>query len=82
MEPSLVFSSDLQDTKCLSMTKKDREIHNKGISQLQTNNGGDIIWGAFQAIGFELAFDTKAAPYRLLFNEEKLRESADFRELW
>jgi hypothetical protein len=34
------------------------------------------IWGAFQATGFE--FDTEAEPYRLLFNEEKLRQSAGF----
>jgi hypothetical protein len=33
----------------------------------------------FQAIGFE--FDTEGEPYRLLFNEEKLRQNADFREL-
>jgi hypothetical protein len=38
------------------------------------------IWGAFQALGFE--FDTRSEPYRLLFNEEKLRESTGFRELW
>jgi hypothetical protein len=37
------------------------------------------IWGAFQAIGFE--FDAEAEPCRLLFNEEKLRQSEDFREL-
>jgi hypothetical protein len=40
------------------------------------------IWGAFRAIGFEFEFDTEAEPYRLLFNEEKLRQSAGFRELW
>jgi hypothetical protein len=38
------------------------------------------IWGAFQALGFE--FDTRSKPYRILFNEEKLRESTGFRELW
>jgi hypothetical protein len=38
------------------------------------------IWEAFQAIGFE--FDTELEPYRLLFNEEKLRQSEGFRELW
>jgi hypothetical protein len=27
-------------------------------------------------------FDTRSEPYRLLFNEEKLRESAGFREWW
>jgi hypothetical protein len=37
-------------------------------------------WGDFQAIEFE--FDTEAEPYRLLFNEEKLRQSECFRELW
>jgi hypothetical protein len=31
------------------------------------------IWEAFRAIGFEFEFDTEAEPYRLLFNEEKLR---------
>jgi hypothetical protein len=40
------------------------------------------IWGAFRAIGCEFEFDTEAEPYRLLFNEEKLRQSEDFRELW
>jgi hypothetical protein len=34
------------------------------------------IWGALQAIGFEFDFDTEPEPYRLLFNEEKLRQSA------
>jgi hypothetical protein len=38
------------------------------------------IWGAFRALGFE--FDTRGEPYRLLFDEEKLRESTGFRELW
>jgi hypothetical protein len=33
------------------------------------------IWRAFQAIGFE--FNTEGEPYHLLFNEEKLRQSAD-----
>jgi hypothetical protein len=37
-------------------------------------------WEAFQVIGFE--FDTGAEPYRLLSNEEKLRQSEGFRELW
>jgi hypothetical protein len=44
------------------------------------------IWGSFQALGFEFEFefefDTTSEPYRLLFKEEKLRESAGFRELW
>jgi hypothetical protein len=40
------------------------------------------IWGAFQALGFEFEFDQTNEPYRLSFNEEKLRESAGFRELW
>jgi hypothetical protein len=38
------------------------------------------IWRALQAIGVE--FDTEANPYRLLFNEEKLRQSEGFGELW
>jgi hypothetical protein len=37
-------------------------------------------YGAFQTIAFE--FDTEAEPYRLLFNEEKLRQSEGLRELW
>jgi hypothetical protein len=37
-------------------------------------------WGAFQAIRFEFEFDMEAEPYRLLFTEEKLRQSASFRE--
>jgi hypothetical protein len=40
------------------------------------------LWGGFQALGFEFEFDTTSWPYRLLFNEEKPRESAGFRELW
>jgi hypothetical protein len=38
------------------------------------------IYRAFRAIGFE--FDTEAERYRFLFNEEKLRQSEGFRELW
>jgi hypothetical protein len=38
------------------------------------------IWRVFRAIEFE--FDTEAEPYRLLFNEEKLRQSEGFGELW
>jgi hypothetical protein len=43
-----------------------------------------IICGAFQALRFEFefVFDTTSEPCRLLFNEENLKESADFRELW
>jgi hypothetical protein len=33
----------------------------------------------FQPLGLE--FDTRREPYRLLFDEEKLRESAGFEEL-
>jgi hypothetical protein len=36
------------------------------------------IWGAFREIEFE--FDTEVEPYRVLFNEEKLRQSEGFRE--
>jgi hypothetical protein len=39
-------------------------------------------WKVFQALGFEFEFDTTSKPYRLLSNEEKPRESADFRQLW
>jgi hypothetical protein len=40
------------------------------------------IWGAVQALGFDFEFDQTSEPYRLLFNEENLRNSAGFRELW
>jgi hypothetical protein len=40
------------------------------------------ICRAFQALGFEFEFHTANEPYRLLFKEEKLRESGGFRELW
>jgi hypothetical protein len=36
--------------------------------------------GGFRAFGLE--FDTRRGPYRLLFDEGKLRGSAGFRELW
>jgi hypothetical protein len=39
------------------------------------------IWGAFRAIGFGFGFDTESEPYWLLFDGEKLRQSAGFREL-
>jgi hypothetical protein len=38
-------------------------------------------WRSFRTIGFEFEFETEAEPYRLLFNEEKLRQSEGFREL-
>jgi hypothetical protein len=40
------------------------------------------IWGDFREIGFDFEFDTEAEPYRLLFNEQKLRQTEGFRELW
>jgi hypothetical protein len=40
------------------------------------------IWRAFQALGFEFEFDPTSEPYRLLSNEEKLRQSEGFGELW
>jgi hypothetical protein len=40
------------------------------------------IWGAFRAIGLEFEFDIEAEPYRFLFNEEKLRQSAGFLGRW
>jgi hypothetical protein len=40
------------------------------------------MWGSFQAIAFEFEFDPEVEPYRLLFNEEKLRQSEGFRDLW
>jgi hypothetical protein len=38
------------------------------------------IWGAFAAIGF--SYDIAQNPYGLLFDEEKLRQSPGFVELW
>jgi hypothetical protein len=38
------------------------------------------IWEAFRGIGLE--FDPEVKPYRLLFNEEKLRQCEGFRDLW
>jgi hypothetical protein len=38
------------------------------------------IWGAFAAIGF--SYDIAQNPYKLLFDEEKLRQSPGFVELW
>jgi hypothetical protein len=38
------------------------------------------IWKAFRAIGFEQ--DRVAEPYRLLSNEETLRESKGFQRVW
>jgi hypothetical protein len=49
--------------------------HDFGQTMIRHN-----IWGAFRALGLE--FDVKSVPYKLLFDEIKLRESAGFRELW
>jgi hypothetical protein len=38
------------------------------------------IWGAFAAIGF--SYDIAQNPYGILFDEEKLRQSPGFVELW
>jgi hypothetical protein len=38
------------------------------------------VWGDFDALGLD--FDTRREPCRLLFEEEKLRGSSGFRELW
>jgi hypothetical protein len=38
------------------------------------------IWGAFAAIGF--SYDIMETPYRLLFDEQKLRQSRGFIGLW
>jgi hypothetical protein len=38
------------------------------------------IWGAFAAIG--CSYDIAQNPYGLLFDEEKLRQSPGFVELW
>jgi hypothetical protein len=39
------------------------------------------IWGVSRAIALELEFDIDGEPYRLLFNEQKLRHSEGFGEL-
>jgi hypothetical protein len=52
-----------------------KAYHNFKETMVESN-----IWRAFRVIGFE--FDTEAEPYRLLLNEEKLRQSEGFRELW
>jgi hypothetical protein len=52
----------------------------KGYHDFKQTMAEPNIWAAFWAIGFE--FDTETEPYRLLFNEEKLRQNAGFRELW
>jgi hypothetical protein len=36
------------------------------------------VWGAFHALGLDL--DTRSEPYWLLFDQEKWRGSAGFRE--
>jgi hypothetical protein len=38
------------------------------------------IWDTFQEVGFE--FDTSREPYPLRFNEEKMRRSPGFQEIW
>jgi hypothetical protein len=38
------------------------------------------IWGAFQELGFE--FDASHHPYQVRLNEEKLRRSPGFQEIW
>jgi hypothetical protein len=38
------------------------------------------IWGAFSAIGF--SYDIMKNPYGLPFDEEKVRQSRGFLELW
>jgi hypothetical protein len=38
------------------------------------------IWEAFAAI--EFSYDISDTPYQLLFDEEKLRQSRGFIELW
>jgi hypothetical protein len=38
------------------------------------------MWGAFSAI--EFSYDISESPYRLLFDEEKFRQSRGFMELW
>jgi hypothetical protein len=38
------------------------------------------IWGAFQEAGFE--FDTNREPYRICFNQEKLRRNLRFQDIW
>jgi hypothetical protein len=47
--------------------------HDFGETMIRPN-----IWGAFRAL--ELEFDVRSVPYRLLFDEMKLRESSGFQE--
>jgi hypothetical protein len=53
----------------------------KGSHDFKQTMAEPNIWGAFQRLGFEFEFHTTSESDRLLFNEEKLRESAGFREL-
>jgi hypothetical protein len=61
--------------------KSTAEVVKKGYHDFKQTMVEPNIWGAFQALGFEFGFDRTSEPYRLLFDEETLRESAGFREL-
>jgi hypothetical protein len=63
------FENDNATAKFITMV-----YHDFGQTMIQSN-----IRGAFQALGFES--DMRTEPYRLLFNEKKLRESAACREV-
>jgi hypothetical protein len=65
----LPFENDNATAKFIMMVCRDF-----GGTMIQPN-----IRRAFQSLGF--GYDPKTEPYRLLFSEKKLRESAGFREL-
>jgi hypothetical protein len=54
----------------------------KGYHAFKQTMAEANVWAVFQALKLAFEFDLTSEPYRLLFNEEKLRESASFREMW
>jgi hypothetical protein len=74
LKPCLGYKLPFEDEK-ETVTFIMKVYHDFKQTMVESN-----IWRAFRAIGFE--FDTEAEPYRLLFNEERLRQSEGFRELW
>jgi hypothetical protein len=66
---ALPFENDNATAKFIT-----RVYHDFRQTMIQPN-----IWAAFHALGFE--YYTRTEPYRLLFNQKKLTESAGFREL-
>jgi hypothetical protein len=76
--PSLVFSSGVRDMNCHSINDNAtirfimKVCHDFRPTMIRSNR-----WGAFLAL--ELEFYVKSVPYRLLFDEIKLREPRAFR---